>query len=76
MWPNPLETADLITFTEKILSGKLRFLCSDYSTIKHNARYYATRGKGLKILTPKQMLHGLPNIIQYSTKWALYIVKQ
>ena len=31
MWPNPKETADLVTFTEEILNGKLRFLCSDYS---------------------------------------------
>ena len=28
MWPNPQETADLVTITEKILNGKLRFLCS------------------------------------------------
>ena len=28
MWPNPQETADLITFTEEILNGKLPFLCS------------------------------------------------
>ena len=28
MWPNPQETADLVTFIEKILNGKLHFLCS------------------------------------------------
>ena len=28
MWPNPLETADLVTFTEEILNGKLYFLSS------------------------------------------------
>ena len=28
MWPNPQETADLVTFTEDILNGKLHFLCS------------------------------------------------
>ena len=28
MWPNAQETADLVTFTEEILHGKLRFLCS------------------------------------------------
>ena len=28
MWPNPQETADLVTFTEEILIGKLHFLCS------------------------------------------------
>ena len=29
MWPNPQETADLGTFTEEILNGKLHFFCSD-----------------------------------------------
>ena len=28
MQPNPQETADLVTFTEEILNGKLHFLCS------------------------------------------------
>ena len=28
MWPNPLETVDLVTFTEEILNGKFHFLCS------------------------------------------------
>ena len=30
MWPNPQESADLVTFTEETLNGKLHFLCSDY----------------------------------------------
>ena len=30
MWPNPQETADLVTFTEEILKGKLHFLSSKY----------------------------------------------
>ena len=29
MWPNPQETADLVTFTEEILYEKLHFLCSE-----------------------------------------------
>ena len=28
MWPNPLETAGLVTFIEEILNGKLHFLFS------------------------------------------------
>ena len=28
MWPIPKENADLLTFTEEILNGKLYFLCS------------------------------------------------
>ena len=30
MWPNPQETADLVTFTEEILNEKLDFLCRVY----------------------------------------------
>ena len=30
MWPNPQFSADLVTFTEKILDEKLQFLCSAY----------------------------------------------
>ena len=29
MWPNPHETADLVTFTEEILTGKLHFMYID-----------------------------------------------
>ena len=29
MWPNPQETADLVTFTEEMLIGNLQFLCSE-----------------------------------------------
>ena len=28
MWPNPQETAELVTFTEEICDGKFHFLCS------------------------------------------------
>ena len=34
MWPNPQETADLVTFTEDILNGKSSFLCSVTSAQK------------------------------------------
>ena len=29
MWANPQETADFVTFTEEILTGKLHFLGSE-----------------------------------------------
>ena len=32
MWPNPEETADLVTVTEEILNGKFHFLCSEVIT--------------------------------------------
>ena len=34
MWPISQETADLVTFTEEILNGKIHFLCSDISFVK------------------------------------------
>ena len=34
MWPNLQETADLVTFTEEILNGKLHFLCSASNNFK------------------------------------------
>ena len=33
MSPNPQETADLVTFNEEIINGKLHFLCSDVNFI-------------------------------------------
>ena len=27
MWPNPQETADLVTYAEEILNGKFQFFC-------------------------------------------------
>ena len=36
MWTNSQETADLVTFSEKMLNGKLHFLCST-AYIKHHA---------------------------------------
>ena len=35
MWPNPPETADLVTFTEEILNGKLHFLCNVSNQVIH-----------------------------------------
>ena len=32
MWPNPRETADLVTITEDVFNEKLHFLCSVYKT--------------------------------------------
>ena len=35
-------------------------LCDDYSSMMFEAKYRATKGTGLKVLTPKQMLQRLP----------------
>ena len=38
MRPNPQVPADLVTFTEEILNGKLHFLCSIYKiTLTHSS---------------------------------------
>ena len=34
MWPNPQETADLVTFTEEILMENFYFLCSSINPIQ------------------------------------------
>ena len=32
MWSNLQETADLVTFTEEILNGKVHFLCTEFAS--------------------------------------------
>ena len=63
MWLNPRETADLVTFAEEILNGKLRFLCSEscsespiffqisriHRFIENHSQY-----RDLYVITPKQ----------------------
>ena len=43
----------------KARSEAIKFY-DDYSSMMSEAKYRATKGKGLKILTPKQMLQRLP----------------
>ena len=40
MWPNPKETADLVTFTEEICNGKLHFSCSDQCSPAQSLKEY------------------------------------
>ena len=39
MWPNSQKTADLVTFTEEILNGKLHFLCSVNSSLQGSSNF-------------------------------------
>ena len=49
MWPNPQETMDLATFTEKILIGKLLlFVQCKYHTRQSGFMYYKEWGKHQK----------------------------
>ena len=44
MWPNPQETAGLVTFTEEILDGKLHSLCSGtFLTFLFDDPFFITR---------------------------------
>ena len=45
MWPNPPENADLFTFTEEILNGKLHFLCS--FAVNYLLQYYIQKSERL-----------------------------
>ena len=52
MWPNPHFPADLVTFTEEILNGKLQFLYDGHSgtyifrNVKSKA-FYASKGRNI-----------------------------
>ena len=42
MWPNPQFSADLVTLTEEILTGKFHFLCSVYQiSLSDYPKYFA-----------------------------------
>ena len=41
MWPNPQFPADLVTFTEVMLNGKLHFLCSACFALKALIFYFS-----------------------------------
>ena len=43
MWPNPQSPADLVTFTEEILNGKLQFLCSDSRPVSYTKNETAVK---------------------------------
>ena len=43
MWPDPQKTVDLVTFTEEILNGKLRFF------VQNNLIYSCACSKHVKI---------------------------
>ena len=35
MWPNPQETADMLTFSEEIFNRRLHFLCSAINYVQN-----------------------------------------
>ena len=69
MWPNPWETADLVTFTEEILNGKLHFLCSGFATCR------TCLGCSLFALAHGQKIDGASDKKNYGTLLNSWITK-
>ena len=72
MWPNPLETADLVTFTEKILNGKLHFFCSAHKTnngVANIARDVLCR---LRSMLHTLKLSDVQTSVKYFKEWEMY----
>ena len=68
MRPNPQETADLVTFTEEILNGKLHFLCSGrvlYTLLNAPAPLFIIN---VQYISTESLFKGLMHLIlgQYS----------
>ena len=72
MWPNPLETVDLVTFTEEILNGKLHFLCSDGAV-----RYGNRKNNLYKLFWHQLLLQRLQDtlFVKFQTQAYKYILK-
>ena len=64
MWPNPQKTADLVTYPEEILNGKLHFLRRALPKICHG---YLTFMKFERHALPKADLKNLKKYIDYMT---------
>ena len=73
-WPNPQETADSVTFTEKILQEKFHFLRSDHNFIEQILFQYISC---LKLFTPHKNI-SLENFLRmfpvqtHSFIWFIY----
>ena len=89
MWPNPQETADLVTFTEEILNGKPHFFCSvpslDMILTDHHQvlmTIFSTFEEGKKLkqtevevnIMIKMKRHGLINL-KFMLNWQTVLIK-
>ena len=72
MWPNPQETADLVTLTEEILNGKLHFLCSDLVLLFKKQYFFSIwHTYGNKKNNPE-----VPTIVFYTTRKTTRLYKE
>ena len=79
MWPNPLFPADLVTFTEEILNGKLYFLCSvnqwvyyiaglEDGKVQHTALLYALGKAGIGLINEEPLTVTLSSLQKISLR--------
>ena len=73
MWPNPQETADLVTFNDEILNGKLHFLCrvcriNPHNIMNKNVSLYFLQQNIYTISSSKIKKYKIINFIIYSLK--------
>ena len=68
MCPNPQEAADLVTFTEKTLNGKLHFLCSvivgDSMLSGIEERRISKKDRKVKVNFPEALINAMYNYIK------------
>ena len=68
MWPNPQKTADLVTFTEEILNGKLDFLCSEPNLTEKNTSWKSEANK-LVLTVTASFSSNLGNIFNFKSSY-------
>ena len=69
MWPNPQETANLVTFSEGTFSGKLQFFCSKSDSVKVGR---VSVNRGIKICIKSWSEQELWNFCQHKPKQKQY----
>ena len=72
MWPNPLFPADLVTFTEEILHGKLHFLWSETSGQVSKMNFFAGIIITLSWRRPLSNRNQSIDLLCKSMDWFLY----
>ena len=76
MWPNPQLPADLVTFTEEILNGKLHFLCSGcyYMSIFYSMLFKARSQVWDNFWQPKVVDETIKNAVYFTLK-SLFVLE-
>ena len=78
MWPNPQKTADLVTFTEEILNGKLHFLCSALKTANHGKSSELNHGcikPGFTTVNYYTIDRPINFVLKAACLWTQYVIR-